>query len=287
MAMHDDRHDDPSRDTSPAPSEIWAPDPVALQSFPAGLMFGFSISDDDMTAVGDVTLTDAVRSPGSSLPRPSVLATIGDCVSGVPAGIMTGPDRLSVTLDITVRLVADSCGDRLTVTGQIIKKGRTTIAGEVHYFDAETSAVVAYSYLTFMASPRPQDRGFPRLRGMRTETPMPIPLPDYLGVRELAPGVVEVERTPFVRQAAGSLQGGVVALLGEMAAASLTGSPVLDLDVRYLSAVRVGPGRATATALGHGLVRVEVRDAGLDNRLTALVAARVARVGRNDVREAP
>jgi acyl-coenzyme A thioesterase PaaI-like protein len=260
------------------PDLIWAPDPESPRSFPAGIVFGFVISDDEMTATGDVTLTDAVRQPGNSLPRASVLATIGDCVAGVPAGIMTGPDQLSVTLDISVQLVAASCGDRLTVQGQILKKGRTIIAGEVQYFDAETLAPVAYSYLTFMASPRPQDKAFPHLRGMRNEAPMPEPIDRYLGAHQLAPGVVEIERAPFVRQAAGSLQGGVVAVLGELAAESLTGAPVLDLDVRYLSAVRVGPGRATATELGGGLVRVEVRDAGRDDRLTAIVAARVASV---------
>ena len=56
-------------------------------------------------------------------------------------------------------------------------------------------------------------------------------------------------------------------------------SAVLDLDVRYLSAVRFGPGRATATALGGDLVRVEVRDAGSDDRLAALIFARVASTG--------
>jgi acyl-coenzyme A thioesterase PaaI-like protein len=258
------------------PPARWPTDPSAFRSFPAGLLFGFDLADDDMTSTGDVTLTDAVRLPGSSLPRPSVLATIGDCVAGVPAGIMTGPDRLSVTLDIAVHLVAPACGDRLTVRGEIVKKGRSTIAGEVHYLDTATDSPVAYSYLTFMVSPRPQDRAFPRLRGMRMETPMPVPIAEYLGVRTLAPGVSEMDLAPFVQQAAGSLQGGAVALLGEAAAESLTGRPVLDLDVRYLSAVRVGPGVATATDLGGDFVRVEVRDAGRDNRLTALVAARVA-----------
>jgi acyl-coenzyme A thioesterase PaaI-like protein len=265
----------PETSAVPRADRIWAPDPESPRSFPAGIVFSFVISDDGLSATGDATLSDAVRIPGTTLPRASVLATIGDCVAGVPAGIMTGPDQLSVTLDISVRLVAAPCGERLTVQGQIVKKGRSIIAGEVQYFDAETSALVAYSYLTFMASPRPQDKGFPQMRGMRNEVPMPEPIDRYLGARLLAPGVVKIERAPFMRQAAGSLQGGVVAVLGELAAESLTGAPVVDLDVRYLSAVRVGPGRATATALGGDLVRVEVRDAGQDDRLAALVAARV------------
>ena len=67
-----------------------------------------------------------------------------------------------------------------------------------------------------------------------------------------------------------------MALLAEMAAESLTGRPVLDLDTRYLTAVRRGPGRATAVSLGSGFVRAEVRDVGNGNRLAALVTARVA-----------
>ncbi len=50
---------------------------------------------------------------------------------------------------------------------------------------------------------------------------------------------------------------------------------MIDLDTRYLTAVRVGPGRATATAVGPDLVEVEVRDVGMDGRLAALVTARL------------
>jgi hypothetical protein len=52
------------------------------------------------------------------------------------------------------------------------------------------------------------------------------------------------------------------------------GGAVIDLDVRYLSAVRVGPARTSATAVGGSTARVEVRDAGSDERLAALVVAR-------------
>ena len=80
-------------------------------------------------------------------------------------------------------------------------------------------------------------------------------------------------------QASQSLQGGIVALIGEVAAESLTGSQVVDLDIRYLSAVRVGPGRATATVLRADLVPVEVRDVGSENRLAALIFARMLPAG--------
>jgi acyl-coenzyme A thioesterase PaaI-like protein len=248
---------------------------VSGQTFLTGIPFSFGIAEDNMTAAGDATITDALRAPGSPFPRPSVLATIGDFVAGIPAGLMITP-TMSVTLDIVVRLVAPPRGNRLEMTGGLVKVGRSTVAGEVFYYDAGTMAPVAYSYLTFMGSPRPQDHAPAFTRGMRSVGSMQEPFPENVGAVIVEPGVVEIERTPYVVQAAGSLQGGIVALIAEMAAESLMGSPVMDLDIRYLSAVRVGPGRATATALGEGVVRVEVRDLGRDGRLTSIVLARVA-----------
>jgi len=55
---------------------------------------------------------------------------------------------------------------------------------------------------------------------------------------------------------------------------------VVDIDVRFLAAVRVGPARATAEVLGGGRVRVEVRDRGRGDRLTATLMARVAQLDR-------
>jgi acyl-coenzyme A thioesterase PaaI-like protein len=271
MTDPDDKHLVSPPPAAPATSSATATGGTFLSAIP----FSFGIAEDNMTAAGDATITEPLRAPGSALPRPSVLAAIADCVAGVPAGLMITP-RLSVTLDIVVRLIAPSRGDRLEMKGEIVKKGRSIVAGEVFFYDAETMAPVAYSYLTFMGSPRPQDRPPAFTRGMRTVGTMEEPFPEHVGARILEPGVVEMERTPFVIQAAGSLQGGAVALLGELAAESLMGSPVIDLDIRYLNSVRVGPGRATATLLGQGVVRVEVRDQGHDQRLTALVLARVA-----------
>jgi acyl-coenzyme A thioesterase PaaI-like protein len=111
---------------------------------------------------------------------------------------------------------------------------------------------------------------------MRFTGTLPVTFPERVGLRIISPGVTELDRRPFVVQAAGSLQGGMVALLGETAAESLTGRPVVELDARFFTGVRVGPGRATAEVVGDGLVRVEVRDIGNADRLAALVTARVA-----------
>ena len=134
--------------------------------------------------------------------------------------------------------------------------------------------LLALSQLTFVPSPRPQDLN-PQMDGPQlTRGTLRVPFPEHVGARLVTPGVVEIDRTPFVSQLSGTLQGGIVALLGELAAESVLGAPLCDLETRYLTTIRVGPGRATATDLGRGVARVEVHDAGNDDRFAALVFAR-------------
>ena len=234
--------------------------PYTLDGLPPGLIFvsdipfGFTMPDK-VTMLGDAVLDQNLCSSNSSLPRPSVLAT----------------------LDIVVNIVAQPTTELLIIEGSIIKKGRNVVASEVDFFDSQTKALVARSYLTFMASPRPQDVAPPVASSMRTTSSMPTPFPEHVGAHIVRPGVAQIEHSSFVQQAAGTLQGGIISLLGEMATESLAGAPVVDLDIRYLSAVRVGPGQAIATPLGPDLYRVEVRDLGSENRLAAVITARVAR----------
>lgn len=247
----------------------------APRMFLNDIPFWFEVSEDGTNMVGGTTINDVLRFPGSGLPRTSVLATIADCVAGLPACIITAP-RLGVTLDIVVHNVAERCGDHLEIGGELVKVGRSIVSGEVRFSDPESNALVAVSYLTFMVSPRPQDVLPPIQRGMRTTGSITTPFPEFLGVRTLAPGVTEIDLVPLVMQASQALQGGVFGVLAEEAARSLADRPVLDLDIRYLNAVRVGPGRAIATLLGENLIRVEVRDRGNDDRLASLVLIRTA-----------
>lgn len=225
-------------------------------------------------AVGEASVGPLVRGAAGGV-RPSLLATVADVVGGTPACRATAP-RLALTLDIAVRVVAQPPGERVAVAAHVLKVGRNTVATAVDMTDPATGALVALCHLTFMPSPRPQDLAPALLGGMRTEGSISVPLPELVGARVPAPGVAEIEHRPYVVQGSGALQGGIVALLAEMAAESLGDGPVVDLDTRYLSTVRVGPGRAVATDVGGGLYRVEVRDTGAGDRLAAVATARVA-----------
>lgn len=247
---------------------------VRSQMFVADLPFCCRLADDG-TMRGELEVVDELRAPGSAAVRPAVLATVADVFDGILASRWTAP-RLALTLDIDVRTVAPAIeGDRLSATGRLLKAGRTIIATETEFVDPTSGSLFATAYLSFMASPRPQDLSPGPMVGHRPLGRLHRPLEQHVGARVLGPGVVEVDHVPFVVQPSGTLMGGVVALLGEMAAESAAGRPVRDLDVRYLSAIRVGPARATASALGDGQLRVEVRDSGNDDRLAARVSARI------------
>jgi hypothetical protein len=72
----------------------------------------------------------------------------------------------------------------------------------------------------------------------------------------------------------GTLNGGLVALVIEEAALSLTPRATLSsMAMRYLRPVRIGP--AVATAEVHaGLGRIEVHDAGTPDRLAVVATTR-------------
>ena len=224
---------------------------------------------------GTATLSEHLRHPATSVPRLSVLATIADCVAGVAAGSAFHP-RLGLTLDIGVHIIAPKIADDLAIAARLLKEGRTTVSAEVRFSDRWTGELVAISDLTFIASPRPQDLAPTALAYVRSEGTMPVPFPDHVGVRRVQPGIAEVELGPLVAQASGTVQGGIIALLAEVAAETLCDRLIVGLDVRYLAAVRSGPGRASARALNDALIRVEVRDVGSNDRLTALAMVRLA-----------
>jgi uncharacterized protein (TIGR00369 family) len=92
--------------------------------------------------------------------------------------------------------------------------------------------------------------------------------------------VVEFDVTDDLRGPAGSVHGGLVAMIVDVAGASCLvrkiGRPVAtaSASIQYLSAGRIGPIRATATVLRAtdtlGVVEVRVVDVGKDLRLMAV-----------------
>jgi len=101
-------------------------------------------------------------------------------------------------------------------------------------------------------------------------------------------GVVEIDNHDWVRNSFGTLNGGAVALLvelaGERLARSKLGSEavVLDLELYYVGQSGAGPVRSRSTLLrvheSHCLCRVEVYDAGADDKRMAVGNVLAARL---------
>lgn len=248
------------------------PDPRARVSFIAEMGFHCAFDNDVIVGRSDAPAA-ALLVPGSDVVRPSVLLTLSDVLIGSLANESVLP-RITMTADLNVRALRPLAADRpFTGEARVLKSGRTTTFGEATFrSDGETEPAVL-SHGTFIASPRPQDTGFSLRAGGPLARPpgtMTVPFARRVGCRRVEPGLAEIARRDDLLNPADTLQGGLVALVAEEAACSLRdGAVPTALDVRYLSAIRVGPARATAVDLG-AATRVEVRDAGADGRLAAI-----------------
>jgi acyl-coenzyme A thioesterase PaaI-like protein len=247
-------------------------------------------SGDEDVAVGEAEVAPALCWPGTGLVRSSVLGTYADMVCGGLAHQQTGT-RSPLTMDLTLRWLRPISVPSMVIVGRLVKAGSTIIQSEAWFYGPDRDEPFAMAQLGFMASPRPQDTEVP-IPVVGTgiiRPPMTVPFPEQVGCRLLAPGVIEVDVEPYVLNSAETIQGGIVALLGELAAESAAGQGQIatELDVRYLSTVRVGPGRATGAIIGRSgdgtVVRVEVRDAGNHDRLTSVIMARTTTAPMEDI----
>jgi acyl-coenzyme A thioesterase PaaI-like protein len=235
---------------------------------------GHSWQVNEGVCTGELLAIDELCVPSTHMLRASVLAAVGDVVAGGVANVGIAP-RIPLTVDLSVHTLRHSAvTGRITMEGRNLKTGRSTVVNEVLFRAGE--APVAVVYATFMPSPRPEDV-MEEVHWGRPAAPPKInqPIMEQIGIRDVEPGVIELDLVPYVKQPSGTIQGGAIAMMAERAAETVLNAPVSDLEIRYLSAVRVGPGRATATALGDGHARVEIRDAGNHDRLATLVIARV------------
>jgi uncharacterized protein (TIGR00369 family) len=88
-------------------------------------------------------------------------------------------------------------------------------------------------------------------------------------------GQLELERTQYVANSIGTINGGVLAVLVEVASEAMCPSmAATDMQIHFLSQVKVGPARTRGTVLreaaDHAVATVEVVDAGNEDQLLAL-----------------
>ena len=232
------------------------------------------------TLAGHAVVVPEVCVPNASVIRPSVLLTWADILTGSLANEFTMP-RICLTVDLDVRIARPiPVGASLTAVGRILKAGRTVVFGEADFTLEGDDGPAAIALSTFVASPRPEDdigdrdTAITRVSRPPAAPGPPAPIAELLGTQVLGDGQVEVARRTRILNWAETVQGGAVAAVAEEAVLALDGAiPPDALQVRYTGAVRVGPMRATARRVGPW-TRVEVIDAGNEDRLAAVALAR-------------
>ncbi|MGI9589728.1 MAG: hotdog domain-containing protein [Myxococcota bacterium] len=220
--------------------------------------------------------------------RVTVIASAIDLVGGFTTREVAGSDA-TFTSDLSLRIVRPGIPARLVAHAEPLRVGRRLVTTGVRLeADAET---YAYGETSFVRIAR-ETGAAPDVRTLATPEaisfhPLERPLDEEVGIEtvDAAAGSIRLALRPALLNPEGALQGALAALIVECAALALAdherGRPqlVTELDLRYLAAASAGPVVARAACLGPpatGMIRVETRDQGRDDRLTTSALVRVA-----------
>ena len=255
-----------------------------------------------------VPLSDATRSRAGDASL-GVLLTVFDSGASQPALIAVRPDW-TATLDMSLHGSGRVRTGPIVVDSRLVRVGKKVVivAGNVHDgrgVDDPEELVAAIDgpgglplagagLLSFARLPRAAaadadgydpSRWIGEVRRVDAVDPAMGPLHDQLGLRVLDParGLLELERTPYVTNSIGTILGGVQAMMIEASAeAACPGAVAADMQIHFLSQLRAGPARATATVLrdsaDHTVVTVQLTDAGHDDQLLALATVTLTRM---------
>jgi len=249
-------------------------------------------------------LSPRVRSPfgGASL---GMLMTLVDVGASGPA--LASAEDWTAIQDLSIYGVGGVVEGPIVVDSRLLRVGKKVIVAEADIYDghgmddlielqaalddAEGSgghpglSLAAKALITFARIPRSAARGVDdydpsswvgqiRRHGARSSVEGSVY--ELMGLRivDAEAGQIELDRTPYVANSIGTINGGAQALLVEAAAEALCPNMVAtDMQLHYLSQVKAGPARTSGHVLrqaaDHGVVMIEIHDAGNDDQLLA------------------
>jgi uncharacterized protein (TIGR00369 family) len=253
------------------------------------LRFSFEHAVDGRTSRAWMPIVDEICTD-HGVARTGVLATLVDVIGGGLAAAAAHPSWIA-TADLTIHIPAPpGPGATVEARARVLRSGRTTVVLEVDLLD-ERERGVGIATMSFSVLPRRDinpditESLEPGPTTMATETSgLTQPLAGALAVRVLdaGRGEVEVPVTEWTRNSMGAMQGGVVAMVADIAAehalrsASRRPMVVRDMQLTYLGFGRTGPVRTRTEILGAGAARVEIIDTGSEDRRMTTVSVRGA-----------
>lgn len=232
---------------------------------------------------GEVTeLAHLVRPDGTL--STGALAGLADSVGGLCGGLAVLPGWV-VSTNLVLRAWPTTVAGPLSLHAEVRRAGRSAVVTEIEAVDAGSAghrlaiATLTCAVLQPADGPPVYDRPLV-LEAPRLEDPPPIR--EYLAVTTDADGTIRLPVRDELRNPWGILHGAVTAALVDLAATSRAPSgtgTTTDMVLHFLRPGRVGPVLTVADVVGvrsdGALVRVELRDAGADDRLLAIAVTTV------------
>jgi uncharacterized protein (TIGR00369 family) len=239
-------------------------------------------SPTETHVVGEVRTLDHLRGAGGSV-RAGALLTMADTIGGMCAGLTALPGWV-VSTNLMLRTVPGAHVGPLALESTVLRAGRKAIVTQVEIRDSGAGDVpVADGVLTSaVLEPEGGPPDFPRpmqLVPPVSDEPI-LPLLEFFSVGAHAQGVA-LPITDRVRNPWGILHGGATAVLVDAAGTHAIGEGAVTADValHFMRPGRVGPAVARPTVVGERadghVVRIEVVDAGADDRLMAVAVTTV------------
>ncbi|MCU1346204.1 MAG: thioesterase superfamily protein [Acidimicrobiia bacterium] len=238
------------------------------------MAIGVAIDGD--VVVGSAPVRPQSMAPGTDRIRTGLLATMVDVIAGhAPVGGI-GP-----TLDLRLQVFSHPPADgRVYVESRTLRAGRNVVVAESLLRPNMASPAFARAVTTFMNNSMGSVFG--------GEPPAPTmeqpSFDDFLGYTVVDSRTLGLEAAPRLTIGPGVIQGGVQALFAEVAAEHALGDGgrlvATDLDIRFLSRLKVGPMVAAVEAIDadDGLLRARVTlsDGGDDRKPVSFVSVTMA-----------
>ena len=244
-------------------------------------------------------LTDGYRNEGGTAAL-GFLAALVD-IACAPVALIAGAPDWTATQDMSLHAAGWLTEGPVVVDSHLERVGKNTVIVSVDVYDGcgvtdldELLAVIdggsaqlaARGLLTFARIPRAASASagvfdpealIGQKRAMAPEAPVEGSMLDRIGldVLDAAGGVVEIAHSEYVRNSFGTINGGVLGAVFQAAGeAARPGQVATDLQIHYLSQVKVGPARTSGSVSrdvgGHSIVSLRAVDAGNDDQLLDL-----------------
>jgi len=194
-------------------------------------------------------------------------------------------DDWAGTLDLSVRMSSPLVTGPLVIEGEVIRAGGTLIAVKSEIYDGQgeesPNKFIGTSIggfrrmkrnLEFNAGPADRPEIGVRIDMARPGSGFDRPLRKTVGCTEVSAGVIELEKSAYVTNSFGTINGGTTGIVICAGAESAVGHEFVatDVDVRYIGQARTGPVRTMCEVLriarDHAVVDVMVVDLSQERR---------------------